>query len=100
MFFFSLESIKEFSDGEIHEDEKLKCYMHCLFHEAHLYNDKGELHFEKLQTHIEKLDEEIQDIAFHMGRKCLKPVGDNQCERAFWYHKCWKTNDPKHYFLV
>ena len=28
------ESIKEFSDGEIHEDPKVKCYMNCLFHEV------------------------------------------------------------------
>lgn len=58
-------------------------------------DDKGDLHLETLATHIEKLDKEIQDIAFNMGRKCLKPQGDNQCERAFWYHKCWKTADPK-----
>lgn len=57
-------------------------------------DDKGDLHLETLATHIEKLDKEIQDIAFNMGRKCLKPQGDNQCERAFWYHKCWKTADP------
>lgn len=30
----SEEAIKEFSDGQIHEDEKLKCYMNCIFHEV------------------------------------------------------------------
>lgn len=95
-----IEAIKEFSDGEIHEDEKLKCYMSCIFHEAKVVDDKGDLHLEKLQTHVEKLDQEIQEIAFNMGRKCLRPQGDTQCERAFWYHKCWKSADPKHYFLV
>lgn len=30
----SEEAIKEFSDGKIHEDEKLKCYMNCIFHEV------------------------------------------------------------------
>lgn len=29
----SEEAIKEFSDGQIHDDEKLKCYMSCIFHE-------------------------------------------------------------------
>lgn len=29
----SEEAIREFSDGQIHEDEKLKCYMNCIFHE-------------------------------------------------------------------
>lgn len=28
------EAIKEFSDGKHHEDEKLKCYMNCIFHET------------------------------------------------------------------
>lgn len=28
------EAIIKFSDGEIHEDEKLKCYMNCVFHEV------------------------------------------------------------------
>lgn len=32
-FFIVSEAIKEFSDGEVHEDPKLKCYMSCLFHE-------------------------------------------------------------------
>lgn len=90
-----IEAIREFSDGEIHEDEKLKCYMSCVFHEADVVDDKGDLHLEKIQTHIEKLDQEIQDIAYQMGKKCLRPVGDNVCERAFWYHKCWKTASPE-----
>lgn len=89
------EAIRQFSDGEIHEDAALKCYMDCLFKEAGVVDEHGELHLEKVVTHIEKLDEEIQMIAINMGRKCLKPQGENQCERAFWYHKCWKTADPK-----
>lgn len=89
------EAVKEFSDGEIHEDEKLKCYMSCLFHELNVVDDKGDLHFEKISVHIDKLDEELQEIAYRMGRKCLRPEGDNVCERAFWFHKCWKSADPK-----
>lgn len=94
-FYWFLEAIKEFSDGEVHEDEKLKCYMFCLFEEAGALDENGEIHLEKLATHIEQYDEEIQNIAFHMGRRCLRPVGENSCERAFWYHKCWKSYDPK-----
>lgn len=30
----SEEAIVEFSEGKIHEDEKLKCYMNCVFHEV------------------------------------------------------------------
>jgi PBP/GOBP family len=32
--FFFAEAIKKFSDDEIHEDEKLKCYMNCIFQET------------------------------------------------------------------
>lgn len=60
----------------------------CLFKEARVVDENGDLHLEKLATHIEKLDEEIQSIAINMGRKCLRPPkSDNQCDRAFWYHK-------------
>lgn len=69
--------------------------MDCLFKEGKVVDDNGEVHLEKLATHIEKLDDEMQLIAIHMGKKCLRPQGDNQCERAFWYHKCWKSADPK-----
>ncbi|KAG5671868.1 hypothetical protein PVAND_002039 [Polypedilum vanderplanki] len=85
------EAIKEFSDGKIHEDENLKCYMNCIFHETHVVDDTGNVHFEKL---LDSLPESIHDKAFNMGKKCLYPQGENLCERAFWLHKCWKTADP------
>lgn len=91
------EAIKEFSDGKIHEDENLKCYMHCIFHEANVLDDNGEVHLEKFH---DMLPGSMQDIALQMGKKCLYPKGDNECEKAFWLHKCWKMADPKHYFLV
>lgn len=94
MFSFT-EAIKEFSEGEIHEDEKLKCYMYCLFKEGGAIDDNGEIHLEKLSDHIERFDEETQMILFNMGRRCLKPKGDNLCEKAFWFHRCWKTADPR-----
>ncbi|XP_037046432.1 pheromone-binding protein-related protein 6-like [Bradysia coprophila] len=94
------EAIKKFSDEEIHEDEKLKCYMNCVFHEGHVVDDNGELHLEKLAEGVEMLGPEVEAIALAMGKKCLKPEGETQCDRAFWYHKCWKTADPKHYFLI
>lgn len=39
------EAIKEFSDGQIHEDEKLKCYMNCVFHETKVVSRNHEKHF-------------------------------------------------------
>lgn len=92
------EAIRKFSDDEIHEDDALKCYMSCIFHETNVVDDSGEhVHLEKL---LKMLPERMLDIAFQMGKKCLHPVGQNLCERAFWLNSCWKTADPVHYFLV
>ncbi|XP_031617430.1 pheromone-binding protein-related protein 6-like [Contarinia nasturtii] len=94
------EAIKEFSDGEVHEDRALKCYMSCLFHEFNVVDDNGDPHFEKIQTHVDRFDEEIRHIANKLVAACQNPQGQDKCERAFSIHKCWKTTDPKHYFLA
>lgn len=86
------EAIKKFSDEEIHEDEKLKCYMNCLFHEAKVVDDNGDVHLEKLH---DSLPSSMHDIAMHMGKRCLYPEGETLCDKAFWLHKCWKQSDPK-----
>ncbi|XP_034487221.1 general odorant-binding protein 83a-like [Drosophila innubila] len=90
-------AIKEFSDGEVHEDEKLKCYMYCVFDETDVLHEDGEVHLEKL---LDRLPDSMHDIAVNMGKRCLYPKGDTKCERAFWLHRCWKQADPKHYFLI
>lgn len=86
------EAIKEFSDGEVHEDEKLKCYMYCVFDETDVLHEDGEVHLEKL---LDRLPDSMHDIAVNMGKRCLYPKGDTKCERAFWLHRCWKQADPK-----
>lgn len=69
--------------------------MYCVFEVTELINDKGDLFIMRLADHIESnYDDEVQNIAFQMGRKCLRAEGDNNCEKAFWYHKCWKSKDP------
>ncbi|GAB0088167.1 Pheromone-binding protein-related protein 6 [Sergentomyia squamirostris] len=92
------EHIKEFSDGVEHiEDDALKCYMNCLFHEFEVVDDTGHVHFEKL---FDRLPESMRDIALPIIKNCMEPVGANLCEKAYWLHKCWKTQDPRHYFLA
>ncbi|XP_030080163.1 general odorant-binding protein 83a-like [Drosophila hydei] len=41
-------SIKEFSDGALHEDEKHNYYMNCLFHEFEVVDDNGDAHLDTL----------------------------------------------------
>lgn len=75
----------------MHEDEQLKCYMNCLFHEYGVVDDDGEAHFEKI---MKKIPDSMKEIANNMLSKCLHPQGENLCERAFWLHKCFKELDP------
>ncbi len=69
--------------------------MNCIFVEAKVVDDNGDVHFEKIETHIDKLDAEIQDIAKNFLANCRNIKGDDPCERAFSVHKCWKLHDPK-----
>lgn len=89
-------AIEEFDTGVIHEDGKLKCYMFCLFKLGGFVNQKSDLDIYKLIDYIgQTFEREAQDIFMNMGRRCMRPQGNNQCERAFSFHKCWKTQDPK-----
>ncbi|XP_058813898.1 general odorant-binding protein 83a-like [Topomyia yanbarensis] len=91
-------AITRFSDADIFEDdEKLKCYMSCVFQKTNVTDAGGELHLGKL---LDMVPKDFEDIALKMGGKCTKPKGKNVCERAFWFHKCWKMADPVHYFLL
>ncbi|KAH8344076.1 hypothetical protein KR084_004070 [Drosophila pseudotakahashii] len=92
------EAIKEFSDGQIHEDEALKCYMNCLFHEFEVVDDNGDVHMEKLFNAIP--GEKLRNILMEASKGCTHPEGDTLCHKAWWFHQCWKKADPVHYFLV
>ena len=66
--------------------------MDCLFKEFDVVDSTGHVHFEKLH---DRLPESMKDIGMNMGRRCLNPVGENLCEKAYWLHKCWKEADPR-----
>lgn len=57
-------------------------------------DEHGEVHLEKMQAHIENLDRATQNILINIGKRCIYPEGDTLCEKAFWFHKCWKSVDP------
>lgn len=99
--FISLAAITRFSDVEMFDnDEKLKCYMSCVFQEVGVTDDDGFLHMEKLVGAVGLLDDEAEMIFLKMAKRCLRPIISTHCETAFWYNKCWKTTDPVHYFLL
>lgn len=61
-----------------------------------LISSKGDLFVMRLADHIDSnYDEEVRNIAYQMGKKCIHPPeNESNCEKAFYYHKCWKTTDP------
>lgn len=94
LFIFDSEAIKEFSDGQIHEDDKLKCYMSCVFHETGMMDTDDKVNLVRVHEVFE-YDGQLHMIVINMMRKCLYPQGENMCEKAFFLHKCWKNADPK-----
>lgn len=74
--------------------------MYCLFEQEQVLDDKGELDMMKVIDRLDDLDVSVQNIILNMGRRCVRPPrGKDKCERAFWYHKCWKAADPIHYYI-
>lgn len=64
-----------------------------MFHEMQVVDDEGKIHLEKVQDAYGD-DEEMHKILLGMGKRCLYPKGETQCDRAYWLNKCWKTADP------
>lgn len=94
-YYFSA-SIQQFSDGELHDDPKLKCYMHCVFHETGMIDDPpNEKRINIVRIHEVFEQTEEYQIILDMMRKCLYPEGDDMCEKSYKLNKCWKESDPK-----
>lgn len=85
------EAIQRFSDVEVHDNEPLKCYMSCLFHEFGMTDEAGDAHFERI---LSRLPASMQPVVQAMLANCEHPQGPNLCERAFWLHSCFKRLDP------
>lgn len=92
-----VEAITHFSDCHVDDinenDEKLKCYMHCLFHKFEHY---------ELSREVDELDFFTTDevtILLDMGEKCenfeYNNEHDEKCEYAFKLNKCWKFVNPE-----
>uniref|UniRef100_A0A182QK21 Uncharacterized protein n=1 Tax=Anopheles farauti TaxID=69004 RepID=A0A182QK21_9DIPT len=94
----SAAAIKRFSDEDAFDDDRaLMCYMECIFRHTNVTDDRGEVHLGKL---LDRVPPEYEDVALRMGVRCTKAKGKDLCERAFWYHNCWKKSDPVYYYLV
>lgn len=66
--------------------------MNCLFHEFEVVDDNGDVH---LDTLFHSVPHSIRDKLIGMSEHCTHPVGDNLCDKAWWFHQCWKKADPQ-----
>jgi len=65
--------------------------MNCLFHEFEVVDDNGDVH---LETLFHSVPHSIRDKLIAMSKHCVHPEGDTLCQKAWWFHQCWKKADP------
>ncbi|XP_055627816.1 general odorant-binding protein 83a-like [Toxorhynchites rutilus septentrionalis] len=94
----SEDSIARFNGPEIFDDdERLKCYMDCMFRRFNVTDPDGEVNMIEVYHAIPK---QLNSVALKVSNVCRDSVeGSTLCERAFSHHKCWKQADPIHYYL-
>ncbi|XP_055586876.1 general odorant-binding protein 83a-like [Uranotaenia lowii] len=96
----SEESIERFNaqpDVFADDDEKLKCYMDCMFRRLNVTKPDGELDMIELYHLIPKA---LKTPVLKMYNRCRDVVdGSTPCERAYSHHKCWKQAEPGSYYL-
>ncbi|XP_018576270.1 general odorant-binding protein 83a-like isoform X1 [Anoplophora glabripennis] len=90
------ELISKAQKGEFEEDEKLKCYMRCIFDETGLFGDDGKIDVEGM---VSMLPDEIKEPFAPTVRKCGGLVSGSPCEQSFKMYKCCFDEAPQYYFL-
>lgn len=89
------DAITDYSDGETvdTDDEKLKCYMACMFEQGGMLDDQGVLHLEYYPPYIATMDDYVRTVMQNMLDSCPNPQGSNKCELSYSLHRCWKLAD-------
>ena len=67
--------------------------MRCIFQEANVIDDDGEMHYEKF---VRLIPDHVMEYVQRIMDTCAKhvPEGETKCDRAWSIHVCWKTTDP------
>ncbi|XP_073950523.1 general odorant-binding protein 83a-like [Choristoneura fumiferana] len=93
--------VDQFSKGTMVDDDKLKCYMKCIFLEFQVLDETtGLFRYEKM---LGLIPQEMKSVAYEMGRNCIHFKGEggaDLCQVSFDLHRCWQKADPEHYFLM
>nr|AHA39268.1 odorant-binding protein 3 [Monochamus alternatus] len=88
--------ISKAQKGEFTEDEKLKCYMKCIFDETGLFGDDGQIDIDGM---IAMLPDEIREPFSPTVRKCGGLLSGSPCQQSFMLYKCCFDEAPQYYFL-
>ncbi|CAH0552185.1 unnamed protein product [Brassicogethes aeneus] len=91
------EIVNKVIDGNLSEDDKLKCYMKCVMVEGGVMDEKGETNTEAF---VELLPESLKEAHRESFTKCsAKADNDDLCEKAFEIVKCSKEEDEDNFFF-
>ncbi|XP_017774856.1 PREDICTED: general odorant-binding protein 83a-like [Nicrophorus vespilloides] len=78
-------------------DEKFKCYMKCMLHEAKWMSPDGTIHYEHI---LDGMHADVKPILEEIFEKCRDiPDSPEECGKAYNFHVCIAKADPKRYFL-
>nr|ALR72508.1 odorant binding protein 20 [Colaphellus bowringi] len=83
-------------NGDFSEDNKLKCYMKCVFEELGVLDDDGKVDIDGI---LAMLPDEYKDVATTVFNKCGTQAGTDVCDAIFQTHKCYYAANSEHYFL-
>ncbi|CAH1958897.1 unnamed protein product [Acanthoscelides obtectus] len=82
--------------GDFSEDQKLKCYMRCIFAEIGTIEDDGSIDVDGV---LAVLPEDMRDFAEPIFRKCANIGGSDPCDIVYVTNKCAYAERPADYFL-
>ncbi|KAE8573626.1 general odorant-binding protein 69a [Halyomorpha halys] len=79
------------------DDQKLKCYLKCIYSNMGAISDEGELDAEAFGS---IMPEELGRVLNPMINKCKDTTGPDGCELAFNFNICLYNADPKNYLVI
>nr|AXY87869.1 odorant binding protein 10 [Subpsaltria yangi] len=89
--------ITQTQDGSFAEDDKLKCYMKCVFSQLAVLSDDGEIDAEAFAA---LLPDNMVEHGTKMIEVCKGVGGANGCEVAFNLNKCFYEFNPAEFMLI
>ncbi|XP_057661153.1 general odorant-binding protein 56d-like [Diorhabda carinulata] len=83
-------------NGNIGDDNNLKCYMKCILDELGVIDDDEKIDVDGV---VAMLPEEMQEFAPAVLKKCGTQSGADLCDAIFNTFKCYYETDKRVFFL-